>query len=89
VLAQEKPNRGLPLRVEPVTGVLEGDNEIFVQASPPVGESDLEQGLRVKFFADGMLIADHTFWSSGGATISDSFSFDFPTGTGGDTHDPH
>lgn len=88
-LAEEKPSRGQTIRMDKVEGVLQGHNEVYVQASPPVAESHLEQGLRIKFFVDGNLIADRTFWSSSGATISDSLSFDYPTGTGGETHDRH
>ena len=78
--------RGQVIYIDGIDAVQKGHNDIYIQASPPVAESGLEHGIRVKILADGNVIGDDTTWSSGGALISESFHFEYSTG-GEDNHD--
>ncbi len=67
--------RGKTIRNEAIGTALSGHNEIFVNASPPVSESALEHGIRVKFYQDNTLIVDKTIWADQGALVSGTISF--------------
>ena len=67
--------RGESIRTENVSGVLEGHNEIYVNASPPLSENTMEHGIRVKFYQDNTLIVDRTVWADQGAIVSGTISF--------------
>lgn len=70
-------SRGSVVRLEGVEGILEGQNEIFVKASPPPAESMFEHGIRIKVFRDDTMIDETTVWSSGGALVSGVLSFNY------------
>ena len=78
--------RGKVARIDDVQGLLQGHNDIYVKASPPLAESDLEQGLRIKVFVDDVLLDEHTIWSSNGALVSGSFSFKYMQEEGDHDH---
>ncbi len=80
-------HRGAVVRIQDIQGVLNGYNELYVQASPPIAESGREHGLRVKFYAEKRLLVDHTAWSSHGAVISDSFGFEYRGELQEESHD--
>ena len=67
--------RGETIRNEKVGGVLTGHNEIYVNASPPLSENTLENGIRIKFYQDDTLIVDKTVWADQGALVSGTISF--------------
>ena len=75
VIDAQEVQRGQTIRLENVTGMLAGHNEIFVYASPPFAESNLEHGVRVKVFEDTTTVADETVWASEGALVSGTVSF--------------
>lgn len=68
-------HRGQSLQFNKVGGVLEGHNEIYVEASPPVTEDQIEHGLRIKLYQEQTLILDKTVWSSLGTQVSATVSF--------------
>ena len=67
--------RGQVIRLENVDGVLAGHNEIYVSASPPISESSMEHGIRVKLFDGSSLLVDETVWAEQGARVSGSVSY--------------
>ncbi len=65
-----------------------GNNEIYVQISPPFNESDLNNGIRILLVDhNGIAILDRTIWAEPGATISDLLSFTVKGNNMGDDHD--
>ena len=79
-LPKEPVRHGMALRMDGIAGLLTGHNEVFVQASPPLAESGLEHGVRVKILTTHGVIGDRTVWSSGGALVSGSFGFTYQPG---------
>jgi hypothetical protein len=71
----QEVQRGQTIRLENVTGMLAGHNEIFVYASPPLAESNLEHGVRLKVYEDTTVVVDETVWASEGALVSGTVSF--------------
>lgn len=71
----ENVRRGRPVKVEGVKGVVVGNNEMHVKASPPTGESQLDNGVRLRLLEDGVAVADATVWSSQGALVSGTVPF--------------
>jgi hypothetical protein len=69
---------GKVLLLEGLSGVNQGNNDIFVQASPPVTESTRSQGLRVQLFVDETPLLDTTLWSTEGALVSGTVPFAVP-----------
>jgi len=69
---------GKVLLLEGLSGVNQGNNDIFVQASPPVAESGRSQGLRVQLFVDETALLDTTLWSAEGALVSGTVPFAVP-----------
>ena len=73
----ENVMRGKTIRLENVTGMLAGHNEIYINASPPMSENLLEHGMRVKFFEDSDIVVDETVWGTQGALVSGTVSFSY------------
>ncbi len=58
--------RGKAWVLEKIEGLVVGNNEIYLQASPPMVESDLEHGIRVQLVKAGVAAVDDTIWGEGG-----------------------
>lgn len=81
----ENLQRGIPWTLEGVEGLVVGNNEIYVQASPPLTESNLEHGVRVQLLESGTVIVDRTIWSNQGALVSGTIHFQLKE----DAHEDH
>lgn len=68
-------SRGKTLLLSDIGGVRDDYNEVFVKASPPVAESNLNHGVRVRLLSGDRVLADKTIWSGGGGLVSGSVSF--------------
>ncbi len=75
VLDVEEVQRGQTIRLDNVTGILAGHNEIYINASPPLAENSLEHGVRLKVFEESATVIDETLWASQGALVSGTVSF--------------
>ena len=62
-------------RIEPLTHLHFGKNEIFVEASPPAGDYFTSNALRIRLMENGHPLAEKTIWSPPGAKISGTFQF--------------
>lgn len=69
----DKVQAGAPIRVEPVPGLIDGRNEFYLEANPPVGLANLSYAVRVQLFRDEQLVAERSFWSEPGSRIASSF----------------
>ena len=69
--------RGKTLRIDEIPGILKGYNEIYVKASPPLDESELDHGIRLHVLKDGQSLVSDTIWSSQGALVSGSLNFSY------------
>ena len=78
-LSSQEVLRGEAIRLEDVAGMLTGHNEIYLSASPPISESTLEHGVRVRVFQNEDSIVDETIWSGQGALVSGTISFSYAT----------
>jgi len=74
-LPSREVRRGEIILLESITGMLTGHNEIYVNASPPLSESTLQNGVRVEVFEDEVTIAETTVWAGEGALVSGTLSF--------------
>lgn len=79
-------SRGKTIVIDDVSAALGEVNEVFVKASPPVAESSLDHGVRVRLLSRGSVLADETIWSSGGGLVSGTVSFS-TEGQGGTDHE--
>lgn len=75
VFPSDELQRGKVVLLENIEGLLNGHNEIYVKASPPLSENTLEHGIRIKLFEEDSLLVDKTIWSSQGALVSGTISF--------------
>lgn len=71
----ENLQRGIPWELEQIEGLVTGNNEIYLQASPPLTESNLEHGVRVQLLKTGAVIVDRTIWSNQGSLVSGTIHF--------------
>ena len=67
--------RGKKLLISDVEVAAADHNELFIKASPPVGESGIDHGIRVRLLDGGRVLADRTIWSSGGGLVAGSVAF--------------
>lgn len=67
--------RGKVIRITKGLAPTVGFNEFYVQASPPMSESHLDHGLRVRLLNRGAPVADQTIWGSRGAVVAGTVSF--------------
>ena len=78
--------RGQVQLIDNLKGVVNGHNEIYLKASPPVSQFMLNHGIRVRLLENGAAIVDHTIWNSQGSLVSGTIAFE--TGlTKEDDHD--
>jgi hypothetical protein len=74
-------NVGAPLtnaetfKVEPLHSLIVGQNEIYVEASPPTNHFSTHNALRVRILKNGYPIAEKTIWSPPGTKVSGTFQF--------------
>jgi hypothetical protein len=61
------------IRVEPVPGLVEGNNEFYVEANPPAGEASTAHAARMRIYRDGLPVADRVLWADAGARIAEAF----------------
>ena len=86
---------GSPLTFGPVEqgGIVVGDNELYLEAYPPLDDAGRLHAVRVRILRDGRLIdgAEKTFWSQPGTPLKETFRIHV-TGeekeTGNHNHDP-
>jgi hypothetical protein len=77
---------GTRIGIEPLTGVLPGLNEIYIEARPPV---ELDSGaLRIRLLRNGVSFAEETFWASSGRLAAGTFRFTLPSPDGKVSHAP-
>lgn len=67
--------RGIPLVVADIKGLVAGQNEIYVQASPPIQESWRNHGMRVQLKRTGIPLLDSTIWAGEGARVVGTVNF--------------
>lgn len=78
---------GSIIRVEQVSNLVLGDNEIYLQASPPIEESDKNHAVRLQILLNNRIIAEKTFWSPPGGNLAGTFRFTLTASQ--DTHKNH
>lgn len=66
---------GVALRVNPVPGLVEGRNELYVQAQPPISEAGRDHALRVRLLQDSQVLVDQTLWGQGGSSVAGAIPF--------------
>ncbi len=54
---------------EDVSGIVEGENEVLVEADPPLEDANRAHAVRVRVLRDGQPIAEQTSWSEPGARL--------------------
>jgi hypothetical protein len=57
-------------------GLVEGTNEIYLEASPPIEQVGKSQAVRVQILRDGQTVAEQTFWSAPGGKVADTLRFE-------------
>ena len=72
---EEEMAAGVPIPLSPVEGLAAGENEIYIQASPPVEEAGKSHALRVRILDEGIPLAEKTFWSAPGGAVGGTFAF--------------
>jgi|GEM_PF-5202706 len=61
---------GAVYRVDPVTGLQPGENEIYVAATPDPAEADGTHALRLEVLWQGRIFAEKTLWSDATGRIA-------------------
>ena len=69
----ERVERGIPVRVEPVSALIQGHNEIYIEANPPLDQAERSMAVRIRILRDGQPVADQSFWSESGSKIAAAF----------------
>lgn len=67
---------GKPFRFEPIPYLMEGTNELFVTASPPISQWFRVHALRVIVHQGSRIVEERSFWTEGGARIVGAFFLD-------------
>ncbi|WP_321496079.1 hypothetical protein [uncultured Desulfobacter sp.] len=67
--------RGQELRISRLPALLPGFNEVYINAGPPVSESTLFHGIRVKLTLNGASMVDKTIWAGHGERVAGTVGF--------------
>ncbi len=84
-LDTEVLRRGEVLKKEKVPHLVVGSNELYLKASPPFNESNMDHGMRVRLLQAGGIVLDKTVWSRQGSLVSGTVSFQLEE-TAGESH---
>lgn len=66
---------GRTVKVHPVHGLVVGRNELFLRASPPVSEAQMDHAVRVRLLQGNREIFDQTLWGLSGANVAGTIPF--------------
>ena len=66
--------RGKVIRITDGIKLSPGFNEFYVKASPPMSETNLDHGIRVRLTDRGAPLVDRTVWGSRGAVVTGTVS---------------
>jgi len=69
----DRTEPGRVIRVEPVPGLIRGENEIYLEVNPPLSAGTGSHAVRVRVLQDGRKLQDRTFWSEPGSRIVETF----------------
>lgn len=72
----DRVDRGIPQRLEPVPGLIQGRNEIYLEANPPLDQAGHSLAVRVRVFRGDQPVADQSLWSDQGSSIAATFPVD-------------
>jgi hypothetical protein len=72
----DRVDRGVPFRLEPVPALIQGHNEIYLEANPPMENADRSLAVRVRVFRGLTPVADQSIWSESGSTVATTFRVD-------------
>jgi hypothetical protein len=87
VLKVEGPlEAGAAVRLSPLPGLVQGVNEVFVEASPPSGREGRVAGLRIRLIRGDEIREEKAFWSDHSEKVSGSFSFTLRESAPGKPH---
>ncbi|MEH0022232.1 MAG: hypothetical protein V6Z89_21440 [Desulfobacter sp.] len=67
--------RGQVVRISDLPDMQQGTNEFYINASPPLAENTMDNGVRLRLTDRGAAIVDHTIWGNRGAVVSGTVSF--------------
>lgn len=67
--------RGQVIQVHELTKLQVGFNEFYISAGPPLAESMLNHGMRVRLLDGSIVLFDDTIWASPGARVSGAINF--------------
>lgn len=74
LLITERLEAGTPIVAEKVGGIVEGPNELYVEANPPLEMAGKSHAIRVRLLRGGHTIAEKSFWSEPGSKIATTFT---------------
>ena len=74
-LPDEVISRGKVITSDIIPELSIGFNEFFISASPPISETDLDHGIRLRLLEGENIIVDETLWATKGARVSGTVSF--------------
>ncbi len=79
--------RGETLRIGPLHDFVSGNNELYLEASPPLNESSISHALRVRLLRGETAVLDETLWADAGSKIAGNLPFVLKQEK--DNHDDH
>jgi len=80
---------GDPVEIDPLPGAVIGDNELFLEANPPVAQGNQAHAVRVRITRDDVPIVEKTFWSEPGTRLSVRFPFEIRPPVADEAIDDH
>jgi hypothetical protein len=62
-------------KIEPLHSLIVGQNEIYVEATPPTNHFSTYNALRIRILKNGYPVAEQTLWSPPGTKVAGTFQF--------------
>ena len=72
----EKLVGGSQVTVDDVQGLVEGSNEFYVEANPPLNQASQSHAVRIRVKRVNETLAERTLWSEPGSRIAATFSLE-------------
>jgi hypothetical protein len=69
---------GQQIKLDAVVGVVTGNNEFYVQATPKDGTAQIARAIRVRILRNGTALADQTLWAEPGELVQGAIIVEVP-----------
>jgi hypothetical protein len=76
IAQRDELEAGTTLRIAPIPGLIQGSNEFYIEANPPLDESNRPHALQIRILRGDVLVVERILWAEPGSRVASTFVLD-------------